>query len=140
MNQLSQSSFDLVLRVRGKEIPVHKLKLVDASKYFEGLFSGYFADSGTNVINLDQFETAAVEMVVEFIYTGQMELSVDTVADIFEVADFLQVEDLLQLCERFFIKSRIRSVASASGNLEISAVRPRYKPVYKHKSGNLSRM
>ncbi|CAD7079729.1 unnamed protein product [Hermetia illucens] len=140
MNQLSQSSFDLVLRVRGKEIPVHKLKLVGASRYFEGLFSGYFADSGNNVINLDQFETAAVEMVVEFIYTGQMELSVDSVADIFEVADFLQVEEILELCERFFMKSRIRSIASASGNLEISAVRRRYEPVYKHKSGNLSRL
>ncbi|XP_037924110.1 kelch-like protein 28 [Hermetia illucens] len=109
MSQLSRSnckeSFDLVLRVRDKEIPVHKLKLVGASKYFESLFSGCFADSGKNVIELDQFETAMVEMVVEFIYTGKMELSIDMIVDIFEVADFLQVENLLQLCDRFFIDS-----------------------------------
>ncbi|CAD7093604.1 unnamed protein product [Hermetia illucens] len=98
-------SFDLTLRVRDKEIPVHKLILVRASQYFKVLFSGCFADSGKKVLEMNQFEPEIVEMIVEFLYSRTLNLSTDTVMDVYEVADFLQVTKVLLFCIQFMIES-----------------------------------
>ncbi|CAD7093584.1 unnamed protein product [Hermetia illucens] len=98
-------SFDLILRVHGRDIPVHQLILVRASKYFEFLFSGRFEESGKKVIEMDEFEFEIVELVVDFIYSRTVNLSSDNVVDVYELADFLQVTKLLLFCIRFMVES-----------------------------------
>lgn len=89
MSDLSIQSSD------GKIIPAHKIILCLNSEYFRTMLSGTWTRD-SNVINLD-FNSKYLLPIIEFIYTGQFDVSLMTsYKHTYEIVDFLQIDCLLE--------------------------------------------
>ena len=96
----SESSFhDVTIKVSDKVFHAHRTILAAASPYFETMFTSQFKESFTREIELKDIDSNIFEMLFNFIYSGKMNLSVDTAREAFHVAKYLQI----RYVESFFI-------------------------------------
>ena len=65
--------------------------LAAASPHLRGLFRGRTADSKAWEIELQQIDGRALQQIVDFAYTGKIELAGSTVVAIIQTANLLQV-------------------------------------------------
>ena len=54
-----------------------------------------------NIVEIKQFDGKAIKQVIEFIYTGNLDIDSYNVLILHEIADFLQVNDVKKLCFDF---------------------------------------
>ena len=57
------------------------------------------ADSGPEIIN-----SACFKAIIDFVYTGEIVLHVDTVQDTLQIATLLGVEEIINVCSEFMSK------------------------------------
>ncbi|XP_064194468.1 actin-binding protein IPP isoform X2 [Anguilla rostrata] len=92
---------DVQLRVGGRVFRVHRLVLAASSPYFSALFSG-----GMNEVNKEEVEIMGVEaevfqILLEFIYTGMIDVTVENVQELIVAADMLQLNEVVTICCEF---------------------------------------
>jgi len=94
---------DIQLRVGGKIFHCHKLVLALKSPYFEQkLFPSSPAAAATSEqIVLDDVMADDFHKVLQFIYTGEMELNEENVENILRAADLMKMTELTQFCVDF---------------------------------------
>ncbi|CAK6450608.1 unnamed protein product [Pipistrellus nathusii] len=92
---------DVTLEAQGSEFPVHRSLLACSSDYFRALFKSHTLESRAHVIHLHVPSAAALQRLLDFIYTAWLPLSLDTVEDTLEAASYLQVPGALALCGRY---------------------------------------
>ena len=63
---------DVTLCVDQSEFPCHKSVLAASSPYFMAMFSTNLAEGGLNSITLKDMEAATLELVLDYVYTGQV--------------------------------------------------------------------
>ncbi|TGZ75611.1 hypothetical protein CRM22_000255 [Opisthorchis felineus] len=85
-------------------IPAHRVILAAASDYFAAMFGNELKEATEMEIRIHDVDPAALQTLVNYIYTGFLDLREDTVEDILEAACFLQMPEASQACERFLIK------------------------------------
>ncbi|AAF15028.1 m140R [Myxoma virus] len=88
-------------------IHAHKLILSASSTYFEYMFSHDFIEKDRNVINVC-VEYRALLPLINFIYSGTLRLTDDTVDCILVAADYLQILEASELAENFIL-ARLRA-------------------------------
>ena len=66
---------DVGLRVGGRVFRVHRLVLAASSPYFTALFSGRMSEADKEEVQILGVEAKVFEVLVEFIYTGDVLLS-----------------------------------------------------------------
>ncbi|XP_035678965.1 gigaxonin-like [Branchiostoma floridae] len=96
---------DVTLMVGGKEFYLQKIVLSAASTYFRALFDyskgqGQVGDKPLQ-IEAESLTASVFEQIVEYIYTGKIDISEDNVQDILQAADILLMTDLKDLCCEF---------------------------------------
>ncbi|XP_067905285.1 gigaxonin isoform X2 [Heterodontus francisci] len=94
---------DAVLVVEGQEIPVQKNLLAAASPYVRTKLN-YTAptdDGSVYKITLDGISVAVMRELLDYMFSGQIKLSEDTIQDIVQAADLLLLTDLKALCCEF---------------------------------------
>jgi hypothetical protein len=69
----SQSRTDVTLIVQSREFKVHRIILSTRSKYFKELFEAY--PSQSKIVLEENFDSDAFEMILEYIYGGQIVVS-----------------------------------------------------------------
>ena len=84
-----QKLIDFRIKTSNSEIPCHKLILAAQSDYFEGMFQ--YEDNESDLEGI--LDPKALEIVVEYFYTGIMQFEFDTAIHVFKVLDFLQVKN-----------------------------------------------
>ncbi|AGU99822.1 m140R [Myxoma virus] len=84
------------------QIRAHKLILSAASTYFEYMFSHDFIEKDRNVIDVC-VEYRALLPLINFIYSGTLRLTSDTVDSILVAADYLQILDASDLAENYIL-------------------------------------
>ena len=85
---------DVELVSEDVSLPCHKLVLSLHSHYFKTLFSSSgFAESGQEQIPMSHISPSLLELIVKFIYTGNITVTRETAVDILEVVTCLQIED-----------------------------------------------
>lgn len=97
LNSMRQenSLCDVVLRVNGTiNFSAHRCVLSASSSYFQALFADDFLEKTTGVVELDEIGATAMEKVLEFIYTGEVEIDVVNAQDLVVVADYLNIPAL----------------------------------------------
>lgn len=92
---------DIVLRVGGTNISAHKVVLSASSPYFKAMFTGGLSESRQNIVTLQELDEHAMETIVDFFYSGEMEISEDNVQELLPVACLLQVQSVQQACCEF---------------------------------------
>ena len=118
---------DVILRCEGKEIPTHRAVLAACSPYFQAMFTNELKESSQQVVDLKDVHPDILADLVDFIYTGVIDISVQNVQDVLSVASLLQVTEVMELCCSFLHRNLepqnclgIRNFAEAHGCQELS--------------------
>ena len=78
----------------------HKIVLASQTKYFEGLFRQEDQDS----VQL-HFPGDSIRTCVQFLYTGQVQVTGENVQDLLMAANYLFINKLVSLCTAFILKN-----------------------------------
>ncbi len=94
--------FDITLVVEdGTEFKAHRKDLSEASSFFEKLLNTDMIESKKGVVRLEMLTEAGLRAVLEFIYTGNVQiLTEDDARGLIEMADFLFILPLKTLAGR----------------------------------------
>ena len=88
--------FDVTLVVEdGKEFKAHRRVLSEASTFFEKLLSSDMKESNEGVIRLEMITEVCLSDILEFIYTGSIQITAeDNARDLIVLADYLVLPHL----------------------------------------------
>ena len=96
-----QSEFiDVGLKVGEEVSSAHRIVLAASSDYFHAMFAHGMKESSQEVIELkdESISTAALKIVLDSIYSGDVLVNDETVFDVLVAADHLQVRSVVQQC------------------------------------------
>ena len=107
--------FDVSLMVEdGKEFKAHRRVLSEASPFFENMLNSDMREANEGVIRLEMLTELGLRDILEFIYTGSVQISAESNAqDLIAMADFLVLPHLKTLAEKFLVTNLKLEVANA---------------------------
>jgi hypothetical protein len=91
---------DIVLNVEDRQFPAHKNVLAASSDYFMAMFSGHMA-LASNAVTVHEISADAMELLLDYIYTGALVITEENVEDIFCGSCLLLLNSVTQVCCRF---------------------------------------
>lgn len=91
---------DVVLVVEGKDFPAHRNVLAANSDYFMAMFSGHMATTSDKV-EVKEITATAMEILLDFIYEGEIDITEENVEDLFCGSCLLLLESVTQACCKF---------------------------------------
>ncbi|XP_006815203.1 kelch-like protein 11 [Saccoglossus kowalevskii] len=92
---------DMKLVVGDHRFNAHRIVLAACSPYFEALFRSSLQESQAGSVELICTTGVGMEAILKYVYTGEVELTVDNTHDILRGADHLMIDDLKEFCEIF---------------------------------------
>ncbi|ELT89474.1 hypothetical protein CAPTEDRAFT_99459, partial [Capitella teleta] len=84
-------------------IPCHKVVLMAASPFFETMFQSGLKEGAEQNIKLDFADSDIIKILVEFIYSGDIELSAENIKALVAGSEFLCCEHLKAHCEEYLV-------------------------------------
>ncbi|CAI2302977.1 unnamed protein product [Caenorhabditis sp. 36 PRJEB53466] len=95
---------DVTLVCGWKRINAHRLVLSACSGYFLSMFTSQMSECYMKEVNLEDIDPLTLESLVEFCYTGCIEINDVNVQDILPVACLLQLQDVQNSCCEYLRK------------------------------------
>ncbi|XP_069934671.1 actin-binding protein IPP isoform X3 [Oryctolagus cuniculus] len=89
---------DVQLQVGQETFKVHRLVLAASSPYFAALFTGGMKESSKDVVEILGIEAGIFRILLDFIYTGIVNIGVNNVQELIVAADMLQLTEVVNLC------------------------------------------
>ena len=98
-----QHPCDVTLVVKdGKEFQAHRSVLSQASPFFEKLLDSNMKENIEGVIRLEMIDESQMADILEFIYTGIVQISIQENAEsLIEIADYLLLSNLKALASKY---------------------------------------
>ena len=103
MNEMRAKSqlCDVVLCVGHCEFPAHRIVLAGASRYLQAMFTNGMLESGKTKIQLGGIDPQTMAGLLEFVYTGSVELTTGNVQQLYAGASMLHLTSLAKSCSNF---------------------------------------
>lgn len=104
---LNENRFvDCTLKVGDRSFPCHRLIMAACSPYFREIF---FTEDGKEMENtkevvLEDVDPAILDMVVQYLYSAEIDLTDDNVQDIIAVANRFQIPSVFTVCVNYLQK------------------------------------
>ncbi|XP_028326163.1 kelch-like protein 41b [Gouania willdenowi] len=104
---LSENKFvDCTLKVGDRNLPCHRLIMAACSPYFREIF---FTEDGKEVENtkevvLDDVNPTILDMIVQYLYSAEIDLTDDNVQEIIVVANRFQIPSVFTVCVNYLQK------------------------------------
>ncbi|XP_043921981.1 kelch-like protein 40 [Protopterus annectens] len=95
---------DCVLKIKDKEFPCHRLVLAACSPYFRAIFLSDLDEAEKKEISMEDVDPDVMGMILNYIYTSEIEISDQNVQDIFAVANMFQIPSIFTVCVSFLQK------------------------------------
>ena len=92
---------DVVLKIGDEHIPTHRAVLAACSPYFYAMFTSDLVESRQKVVTMKDIDAHVVQQLVEFAYTGKVDLNVENVQSILATASLVQFHEVRDLCCQF---------------------------------------
>jgi len=92
---------DVTLCVCNEEFKCHRNILAASSAFFMGMFQSELDESHQTTIPIKQMEASTLRHVLNYVYTGKVEMSVDSVQSILSAANLFQMISLRDNCAIF---------------------------------------
>ncbi|XP_061886377.1 kelch-like protein 7 [Entelurus aequoreus] len=92
---------DVVLVVKGKHFPAHKVVLAATSQFFNIMFTRSMKESKSREVELQSAEPEVTELMLQFIYTAETSVKRSNAMSLLDVANQYQIEPLKNICEEF---------------------------------------
>ena len=105
---------DVTVQAEGESIPANRLVLACYSKFFESMFLSSMKEQYQSEVEIHQFDGKIVKSLIDFMYSGKIDIDSDNVMNLIAVADFLQMEDVKQFCFEF-----LESITTIDNCIEI---------------------
>lgn len=99
-----QKLSDVAFLVEGKPVYAHKLLCMRCS-YFRAMFDGQMREAQQKTITINNVSYRVFLGLLEYLYTDEIEISLDMAMDLFVAADQFGVERLKRLCEKKILVS-----------------------------------
>ena len=120
---------DVVLRVSGREIHSHRAILAACSSYFMAMFTNEMKESDQDAIEIQDMNPDILSSLVNFAYSGEIEVAVGNVQEVLSAASLLQIKQVQDICCEFLKKQLdasnclgIKTFAEANGCRQLSDV------------------
>ncbi|KAK6493626.1 kelch-like protein 5 isoform X2 [Huso huso] len=124
---------DVVLVAGDRKIPAHRLVLSSVSDYFAAMFTSDLREAKQDEIKMEGVDPNALWALVQYAYTGHLELKEDNIESLLSTACLLQLSQVVEACCRFLMKQLhpsnclgIRSFADAQGCTDLHKVAHNY--------------
>ncbi|KAL3856344.1 hypothetical protein ACJMK2_011113 [Sinanodonta woodiana] len=95
---------DITLAAGEGSIPVHRLILMASSKYCQTHLTPLDQNYGLEKVTIVGASFSDIRNLVNFIYTGKMELNLVNAKNMLRICQFLQIEDGVAVCQVFLKK------------------------------------
>ena len=89
---------DVTIQAGAESISANRMVLACYSKFFELMFRVHLRERYQSTVEIKEFDGQAVKSVIEYIYTGKIDINANNVMILLGVSDFLQVDDIKQTC------------------------------------------
>ncbi|XP_023189835.1 kelch-like protein 5 [Xiphophorus maculatus] len=113
---------DVILVAGDRRIPAHRLVLSSVSDYFAAMFTSDVREAKQDEVKMEGVDPEALWVLVQYAYTGRLELKEDTIESLLSASCLLQLSSVVQACCSFLVKQLhpsnclgIRSYADAQG-------------------------
>ena len=73
---------------------MHKIIIAYECNYFKALLTNDVIETRNNQVNFT-FDKKAFSEIINYIYSGDIKLSIENISELFKIADYLQVNLLL---------------------------------------------
>ncbi|XP_035687408.1 kelch repeat and BTB domain-containing protein 2-like [Branchiostoma floridae] len=83
---------DVVLEVGGASFPCHRAVLASCSPYFRGMFTSGYAEAKQERISIQDVSEVAMATILDYAYTGCLQMEPDQVQAVMSAARLLQVD------------------------------------------------
>ena len=106
LNQLrSEESFtDAVLCVDTVEFPCHRNVMAVSSPYFKAMFTIDLRERNTNKIDVNEVTPVTLRRVIDYAYTGRIEITVDNAQEMLAAGSMFQYPAIVDACCEFLAK------------------------------------
>ncbi len=94
---------DIMLMAEGQSIPCHKFLLAAASGYFYNRLVVEPEVIEHNLLEVEDVSFLALKIIVSYIYTGCINITVENARDVFPVLKMLGVKSACEVCEQFLV-------------------------------------
>ena len=84
----------------GKRIQCHKMILAIACPFFKTALNSALKESKTNQMDLTHLDSEVLQDIVQYFYTGEIEIKWDGIERLVEAATFLILDQLKEQCEK----------------------------------------
>ena len=92
---------DVVLKIGDEHIPTHRAVLAACSPYFYAMFTSDLVESRQKVVTMKDIDAGIIQQLVEFAYTGKVDVNVENVQSILATASLVQFHEVRDLCCKF---------------------------------------
>nr|XP_026694002.1 kelch-like protein 12 isoform X2 [Ciona intestinalis] len=94
---------DIIIRVGEKNIRANKMVLSCYSKYFNTMFNTEMEEKYKDVVDVQAVDVESAEKLVDFMYTGKININTNNVCDLLAVSDFLHIPSVRKLCIEYLL-------------------------------------
>ena len=99
---------DVILEVGSGDdqarLKAHRIVLCAASPFFYNALNSDMKEKKEGVIRLEETSKAVMEEVLEYLYTGHVDIKERNALDLLEIADFLDLPSLKELSSKFILR------------------------------------
>ena len=129
-NKNRQEGFfsDVTIVAGNERIPANRLVLSCYSTYFEGMFKLQMRERYENIIEIKSIDGRELRALIDFIYTGSIDIDEQNVMKLLSGADYLQLHEVKQFCFEF-----LRSHITSDNSLSILKTADLYRNESLHK-------
>lgn len=89
---------DVTVVVSEVRFTCHRVVLAAACPYFQALFRHDFQAQSKVELCLESVSPVGFQMILDFMYTSKLQVSLDSMIDLIETADFLQYRNIVRAC------------------------------------------
>ncbi|XP_061989402.1 ARM REPEAT PROTEIN INTERACTING WITH ABF2-like isoform X1 [Rosa rugosa] len=90
---------DVTFLVEGRRFYAHRICLLASSDAFRAMFDGGYREKDARDIEIPNIRWEVFELMMRFIYTGSVDITLDIAQDLLRAADQYLLEGLKRLCE-----------------------------------------
>ncbi len=95
---------DVAFVVEGKTHSAHKCVMAASSDYFAAMINGNLKKDAMETVLLKDMKSKTFEQILNFIYSGSLEVDTVTVFSLYNTAYLLQYEPVMKLCEKYILQ------------------------------------
>ncbi|CAH1380709.1 kelch-like protein 17 [Tenebrio molitor] len=95
---------DITLKIGLERFRAHKVILASVSPYFFAMFNGDMKEHGQTEVAIHDLDPTAIDLLIEYAYTGQIVITPDNVQVLLPASSVLQMQEVREACCKFLLR------------------------------------